>query len=201
MAEGFLLGPNLLSQVRRTIDRVEGEVIGSGVRRIPTVIEGEDGRRQTVFRICTFTGAWNIGEEKNVRIKYLEGETNTANVTNLFFPFPPPPENSTIDCAIARDGTAWFLIDVPFATETAVFIGAMASQEVVSNVTPATSTINYISAINIAASLNTSNCSITVNTNQTTASATFVSSVVRSTASIRVVTSTFTASFVSFKVS
>jgi hypothetical protein len=108
MAEGFLLGPGLLSDVRRVIDRVDGETIGSGVRRIPTVIEGEDGRRQTVFRICTFTGSWNIGAIKNVTLKHVPGATNTVNVTNLFATVPAPSQPA--DCAIARDGTAWFLI-------------------------------------------------------------------------------------------
>jgi hypothetical protein len=108
VAEGFLLGPNLLSQVRRTIDRVEGESIGNGFRRIPTVLEGEDGRRQTVFRIATFTGAWVIGAVKNVQLKYLPGATNTVNVTNLFAAVPAPSGSG--DCAIAKEGTAWFLI-------------------------------------------------------------------------------------------
>jgi hypothetical protein len=110
VAEGFLLGPNLLSQVRRTIDRVEGESIGNGFRRIPTVLEGEDGRRQTqtVFRIATFTGAWAIGAVKNVNLKYLPGATNTVNVTNLFAAVPNPGIPG--DCAIAKEGTAWFLI-------------------------------------------------------------------------------------------
>jgi hypothetical protein len=44
MAEGFLLGPDLLARTRRTIETVEGGVVGSGFRRIPTVLEGEDGR-------------------------------------------------------------------------------------------------------------------------------------------------------------
>lgn len=109
MAEGFLLGPGLLSQVRRTIDRVDGDAIGSGYRRIPTVLEGEDALPAAkVFRICTFTGAWAINSTKTVTLKYQTSTPNTAVATNLFADVPAPASNG--DCAIARDGTAWFLI-------------------------------------------------------------------------------------------
>jgi len=39
---------------------------------------------------------------------------------NLFFPMPAPA--GATDCAIARDGTAWHLIDVPF-TQVSVITG------------------------------------------------------------------------------
>ena len=131
-----------------------------------------DGRKPKVFRVATFTGAWSIGDVKTVTFKYQTATPNTASVVNLFFPMPAPA--SATDCAIAKDGTAWHLIDVPFETATAVFISATASQTVVSNVL-------------IAATLNTSNCAITVSRTQTTAS-------------LSVVSSTYTASFVRFKV-
>ena len=108
MAQGFLLGPDLLARTRRTIETVEGGVVGSGFRAIPTVLEGETPASQKVFRICEFTGAWNIGAVKNVKLKYVEGATNTVSALNLFAAVPAP--SGTGDCAIAREGTAWFLI-------------------------------------------------------------------------------------------
>ena len=65
------------------------------------------------FHIGTFTGAWAISGVNVVTFKYQTTTPNTASVTNLFFPYP---ENGTKDCAIAKEGTAWFLIDVPLAT-------------------------------------------------------------------------------------
>jgi len=108
MAEGFLLGPNLLSQIRRTIDRVDGEPIGLGFRRTQVILEGEEPRSAKVFRICTFTGSWAINETKTVNFKYVPGATNTVNALNLFAAVPAPASSG--DCAIAKDGTAWFLI-------------------------------------------------------------------------------------------
>ncbi len=74
-----------------------------------------DGGGGKVFRICTFTGAWAINSPKTVTFKYQTATPNTASVTNLFFPYP---ENGTKDCAIAKDGTAWFLVDVPLVVAT-----------------------------------------------------------------------------------
>ncbi len=174
MAEGFLLGPNLLSQIRRTIDRVDGEPIGSGFRRTQIALEGEGPRSAKVFRICTFTGSWAIGETKPVEFRYQTTTPNTVNATNLFFPWATTSTGASTECAIAKDGTAWFLIDVPFETATAVFVGA-------------TSTLSMVSDVQIAAVLRTSDCTIVVSKTQ-------------STASIIAIVSTFTSSFTRFRV-
>jgi hypothetical protein len=130
-------------------------------------------QQRKTFRIATFTGAWSIGATKTVTFKFQANTPNTVVATNLFFPFPSP--TSARDCSIAKDGTAWFLVDVPFETATAVFASSTAAQTVVSN-------------ISVAAALNTASCAITV-------------SVTQSTSSITLLTSTFTSSFVRFKVS
>lgn len=59
------------------------------------------------FRVCTFTGAWSVGSSKVVTFKYQTSTPNTANATNLFWPVPDGPSR---DCAIGKEGTAWFLI-------------------------------------------------------------------------------------------
>jgi hypothetical protein len=102
-----------------------------------------------VFRVCTFTGAWSIGSSKTVTFKYQTATPNTASATNLFFPVT---STAQLDCAIAKDGTAWFLIDVPFYTASA----------------------SFITSISVTASLNTTTCAITVGTTASTASATFL---------------------------
>jgi hypothetical protein len=125
-----------------------------------------------VFRVCTFTGAWSIGATKTVTFKNQTNTPNTAVAVNLFFPLSAAT-NATTDCAIAKDGTAWFLIDVPFETATAVFVRATSSTAVMTDVT-------------LSASLNTSACTISIGKTLVTTSVTIVSS-------------TFTSTFVRFK--
>lgn len=60
-----------------------------------------------VFRIATFTGPWPIGTDKEVTFKYVTETPNTANVTNLFCGLNP---NFQCDVSIAKEGTAWFLL-------------------------------------------------------------------------------------------
>ena len=107
------------------------------------------GSSGKVFRVCTFTGSWSIGSTKNVTYKYQSTTPNTAVATNLFFPVT---STATLDCAIAKDGTAWFLVDVPFYTASAVFI----------------------TAVSVGATLNTNTCAITVATTAATSTATFL---------------------------
>jgi len=132
-----------------------------------------DARKPKLFRVATFTGAWAINATKTVTFKYQTATPNTASVTNLFFPVTSTAAGNT-DCGIAKDGTAWFLIDVPFETATAVFVGATSSTSVMTDVT-------------LSASLNTSACTISIGKTLVTTSVTIVSS-------------TFTSTFVRLKV-
>jgi hypothetical protein len=68
------------------------------------------------IRICEFTGAWNIKTSKVVTLKYEGDGLSTLDVLNLFANVPAPP--STADCAVAREGTAWFLIAAECITAT-----------------------------------------------------------------------------------
>ena len=103
----------------------------------------EGGNAGAVFHIGVFTGAWATSAVKVVTFKYQTTTPNTASVTNLFFPYP---ENGTKDCAIAKDGTAWFLVDVPFVVDTMTY-------------TKSTRTITYMTGG--SATLNTATCDIT----------------------------------------
>ena len=64
-------------------------------------------RAPVVFRICTFTGSWSVGSSKTVTFKNQPTTPNTGSASNLFWPVPEGPER---DCAIGKDGTAWYLI-------------------------------------------------------------------------------------------
>lgn len=108
-------------------------------------------RKQKVFRICTYTGAWSIGDSKTVSFKYQTATPNTVSATNLFFPITNTATGDR-DCAIAKDGTAWFLIDVRAAVTAA----------------------SVVTDITLSAVLNTSACTIAVSRTLTTASARFV---------------------------
>jgi len=120
-----------------------------------------------VFRVCTFTGAWAINDTKTVTFRNQTATPNTVAAVNLFFPFSAAT-GATTDCAIAKDGTAWYLIDVPFETATAVFVGATSTTAVMRDVT-------------LSASLNTSACTITIGKTLVTTSVTLVSSTFTST--------------------
>lgn len=101
---------------RVTFTRPAAERIAKVVRQV------EQGDRDTVglsfgyratggagkaLRICTFTGAWSTGSFKTVTFKYVTTTPNTASAVNLFFSLP---DDGSKDCAIAKDGTAWHLI-------------------------------------------------------------------------------------------
>lgn len=156
-------------RIAKVVRAVEG-----GDRDTPGIYFGSaPASQQKTFRVCTFTGAWSIGSSNTVSFKYQTTTPNTVSATNLFFPITNTA-TATCDCAIAKDGTAWFLIDVPFETVTAVFVGATASTAVMRDVT-------------LSASLNTSACTISIGKTLVTTSVTIVSL-------------TFTSTFVRFKV-
>jgi hypothetical protein len=65
------------------------------------------GDATKAFRVCTFTGEWSINTSKVLTFKYQSATPNTVLATNLFLSLP---DNGQRDCAIAKDGTAWVLI-------------------------------------------------------------------------------------------
>jgi len=108
MSNGFLIGPDLLGKIRRVTDTVDGMPTSTGITRIPTRLQDMPRGGGGGFKICTFTGAWAIDALKTVTFKYQTNTPNTVSASNLFAAVPAPSGNG--NCAIARDGTAWFLI-------------------------------------------------------------------------------------------
>lgn len=120
-----------------------------------------------VFRVCTFTGAWSIGSSKVVSFKYQTATPNTVSATNLFFPITNTATGDR-DCAIAKDGSQWYLIDVKLAERTAVFVTSTAETSRLTDMT-------------LSASLNTSACTITIGKTLVTASTILVTGTVTGT--------------------
>jgi hypothetical protein len=100
-----------IARVVRTVEA--GNRDASGVVTAPRFSGAATGK---IFRICTFTGAWSINTSKTVTFKYQTETPNTVSALNLFANVPAPP--STANCAIGREGTAWFLIAAECITAT-----------------------------------------------------------------------------------
>lgn len=158
-------------------------------------------------RAATFTGSWAINASKVVTFRYAP--TATQAVTNLSWPITHnhvTPEN----CLVGREGTSWWLV-VPvlqtatavFATQTAtavfvtgtatsVFYRGSATQSIANGISLAKSTINFLT--NVSASLNTTDCTITVS--NTMSSTEVVIGATVSTGTITVQTNTATGSYI-----
>jgi hypothetical protein len=59
------------------------------------------------FRVCTFTGAWSINDTKTVTFRNQTATPNTVAAVNLFCGLDP---SGSCDVSIAKDGTAWYLV-------------------------------------------------------------------------------------------
>lgn len=192
------------------------------------------GKAVGAIKLASFQGPWDRGAIQTVTFKQSD---RTATALNLFFPVPG---SQTRDCAVAKIGTAWHLIDVPFYTATAVFArgtargtffgtngtstikfvgtGGTSKISFITNLSTASGSINFVKSV--SASLNTADCSITVDQDQGTA--TFVASIssetgtaisvsmgntqtaisisMSSTQTIMLLTSTFTSRFLTLEV-
>jgi hypothetical protein len=65
-------------------------------------------QKSKVFRVCTFTGAWSINATKTVTFRNQTATPNTVAAVNLFAALSSAAGSR--NCAIAKDGTAWYLI-------------------------------------------------------------------------------------------
>jgi hypothetical protein len=108
-----------VSEDRVVFTRPAAERIAKVVRKVEAGDRGAQslkfervasGRSQKIFRVCTYTGAWSIGAANTVTFKNQTQTPNTVSATNLFW--PSIPDLGTRDCAIAKDGTSWYLIQV-----------------------------------------------------------------------------------------
>jgi len=96
--------PQSAARIAAAVRRIE---IGDRAER-PLRFDPVPPQQRKTFRIATFSGAWSVGASKTVTFKYQTSTPNTASALNLFAAVPSPSGSG--DCAIAKDGTAWFLI-------------------------------------------------------------------------------------------
>jgi hypothetical protein len=87
-------------RIAKVVRTVEG-----GDRDQPGISYGSAlGVASKTFRVCTFTGAWSLNGTKTVTMR---DSTATLAAVNLF---AAVSNTATKNCAIAKDGTAWYLI-------------------------------------------------------------------------------------------
>ena len=178
-----------IAHVVRTVERSGRDTKG------PVWNPRMEGGGGVVFHIGTFTGAWAISSVNVVTFKYQTTTPNTASVTNLFFPYP---ENGTKDCAIAKEGTAWFLVDVPFATATMTFIQSAPTATLQYIQSAPTATISYITGG--SAQLNTATCQIVFTPETASALVLSVAPVTATALVLSTAPVTATMTYVTFKV-
>lgn len=140
-------------------------------------------------RAATFSDAWPIGTDKVVTFKNTP--TATANVTNLSWPITSTAYTSE-NCIVGKDGTSWWLVVPVLEARTSYFVAQTASRTYCEGAAKQ----NIVSDVSISATLNTSNCVITVGKTVTTSSV----NVVTSTATAVFISSGFTSSFLRVRV-
>lgn len=91
-------------RIAKAVRAVEGGDRDTGPLTFGARIGGVSGK---VFRICTYTGAWSKNTLKTVTFRGVTATPNTAVATNVFSNLA---DSGTKNCAIAKDGTAWYLI-------------------------------------------------------------------------------------------
>ena len=107
----YFIGPSLLSDIRATITRVDAIAPRTSGAAQPVRLQELQRPTGKTFRICTFTGSWSIDTQKTVTFRGITSTPNTVTVENLFATISGSTSTSTATpCAIAKDGTAWYLI-------------------------------------------------------------------------------------------
>jgi hypothetical protein len=132
--------PDRISFTRPAVER-----IANAVRAVENARPGGEALgfssqvslgKTKVVKLASFSGPWAKGSEKAITFK---GTEQTASASNLFYPVPG---TQTRECAVAKIGTAWHLISVPFSERTAVFAGETATETVLG--TASARTITYV---------------------------------------------------------
>jgi hypothetical protein len=106
MAQGFLIGENLLGQIKDTVKRVQGEPLGGHFTKIETRFEGgPPAAAGGAVRMVAFTGAWPIGGAKTCTVK---NSTAELEVKNYFHQIGA--NCGQRDAAVAKIGSEWVLL-------------------------------------------------------------------------------------------
>lgn len=140
-------------------------------------------------RVATFSGAWAIDSTKTVTFKYAP--TATVNAVNLSWPITLPGYTAET-CIVGREGTNWWLVVPKLEARTAVFVTQTQQRAFVTG----TASQQVVTDVNISASLNTGDCSITIGKTATTATITVVSGA----ATAQFIASSYTSAFLRLRV-
>lgn len=105
-------------RISRVVRRVEAGNRGGQPLTFEPRIGGGGG---SVFRMATFTGAWDKDTFNTVTVY---DSTQTLSVNNLLFPVPVLSDdaNSPTHCAIAKDRGTWQLVNIEFVAHTALSV-------------------------------------------------------------------------------
>ena len=148
-------------------------------------------------RAATFSGAWPIGSVKTVTLKYQP--TAFVNAVNLTWPITLGTYVNE-DCVVGREGTNWWLVAPVLESRNAVFVSVTKSDEYVYKVEVVQDTLNYLSDVAFTATLNTADCSISVNTAKTSASKDFVASIAPGKKTAVFIVDSYTSAFLRVRV-
>lgn len=112
--EGAKDGGERVTFTKASAQRIADAVRGfeQGGRDIPAYVSAPrlaSGGGGSAIKICKFTGSWAINTTKEVRPKFPKNTTENITFTteNLFADITGCGERA---CAIAKSGTAWYLI-------------------------------------------------------------------------------------------
>jgi hypothetical protein len=97
--------PNAAIRIYNAVRKVEA---GDRDQKPLTFRTVSDPPRAKAFRMATFTGAWSINASKVVTFANQTSTPNTASVRNDLVNLP---NSGSRKCAIAREGSAWYLIN------------------------------------------------------------------------------------------
>ena len=109
-----------LESAERIARVVRAAELGSPQARALTFDRVDVQRKDAVFRVCTFTGAWAIDSAKTVTFRNVTSTPNTVSAYNLFCDLPNYGQRA---CSVAKAGTAWYLVASQF-TSVDVVVGA-----------------------------------------------------------------------------
>jgi len=94
--------PDAAERIGRAVLSLENQVPAGK----PLEFSASAPPQKTIFRMCSFSGAWSKGASKTVTFTAGTSTANTATATNLLGTI----YRNVGAAAIARDGTAWYLI-------------------------------------------------------------------------------------------
>jgi hypothetical protein len=94
-------------RIARVVRIVEqGDRDGAALRFGKVVESGGGGK---TFRMCRFSSAWSIDTTATLTFRNVTTTPNTVIAHNVFATIGLGTATAS-DCAIAKDGTAWYLI-------------------------------------------------------------------------------------------